>query len=141
MPKTLEYTCNNDLETRALFETTLKYIGKLAETDSSINKLELQSFSSNVSIDYLAFTNVVANEIVTRLADRQSVLEESSVETRMEKICAYIEGNLEISRAEKRIQNRKTASAGRAKGILSSRADESYFRRTPERTPTNGRNI
>ncbi len=104
--ETLEYTCNNDLETRALFETTLKYIGKLAETDSSINKLELQSFSSNVSIDYLAFTNVVANEIVTRLADRQSVLEESSVETRMEKICAYIEGNLEISRAEKRIQNR-----------------------------------
>ena len=104
--ETLEYTCNNELETRALFETTLKYIGKLAETDSSINKLELQSFSSNVSIDYLAFTNVVANEIVTRLADRQSVLEESSVETRMEKICAYIEGNLEISRAEKRIQNR-----------------------------------
>lgn len=104
--ETLEYTCNNDLETRALFETTLKYIGKLAETDSTINKLELQSFSSNVSIDYLAFTNVVANEIVTRLADRQSVLEESSVETRMEKICAYIEGNLEISRAEKRIQNR-----------------------------------
>ncbi len=103
---TLEFTCKNDVETRALFDTTLKYIAKLAETNNSINKAELKSFAINQTIDYLSFTNVVANEVVTRLSDRQAILEETSVELRMEKICAYIEGDLEIALAEKRIQNR-----------------------------------
>ena len=103
---TLDFTCKNDVETRALFDTTLKYITKLAETNSSVKKADLKAFAMGQTIDYLSFTNVVANEIVTRLADRQAILEETSVETRMEKICAYIEGDLEIALAEKRIQNR-----------------------------------
>ena len=104
--ETLDFTCKNNVETRALFEETLKYIGKLAETDKNINKIELKNFSVSQDVDYLAFTNVIANEIVTRLDVRQSVLEETSVEARLEKICVYIEGEMEIVRAEKRIQNR-----------------------------------
>lgn len=103
---TLDFTCKNDVETRALFDTTLKYITKFAETNSSVKKADLKAFAMGQTIDYLSFTNVVANEIVARLADRQAILEETSVETRMEKICAYIEGDLEIALAEKRIQNR-----------------------------------
>ena len=104
--ETLDFTCKNNVETRALVEETLKYIGKLAETDKNINKIELKNFSVSQDVDYLAFTNVIANEIVTRLDVRQSVLEETSVEARLEKICVYIEGEMEIVRAEKRIQNR-----------------------------------
>ena len=71
---TLDFTCKNDVETRALFDTTLKYITKLAETNSSVKKADLKAFAMGQTIDYLSFTNVVANEIVTRLADRQAIL-------------------------------------------------------------------
>ncbi|MCM1533845.1 MAG: endopeptidase La [Corallococcus sp.] len=104
--ETLDYTCKNDVETRALFEETLKYLGKLADSDKSVSKLELKSFANAANVDYYAFTNIIANEVVNRLHYRQSVLEETSVEARLEKICVYIEGEMEIVRAEKRIANR-----------------------------------
>ena len=104
--QTLDFTCKNDNETRALFDQTMMYIAKLAEINKSVSRPDLKMFISGDQIDYLAFTNVVANEIVTRLNDRQSVLEETDVETRMERICAYIVGELDFANAEKRIANR-----------------------------------
>lgn len=104
--ETVDFTCKNDSETRALFEQTLNHIGKLAEINKNIAKIELKSFYNGQPIDYLAFTNVVANEIVTRLHERQSLLEETDVEVRMEKICAYIVAELDFVNAEKRIANR-----------------------------------
>lgn len=104
--ETLDFTCKNDSETRALFEQTLKHIGKLAEINKNISKLELKNFYVGQQIDYLAFTNVVANEIVTRLAERQAILEETDVELRLERICAYIVAELDFASAEKRIANR-----------------------------------
>ncbi|MDE7454868.1 MAG: LON peptidase substrate-binding domain-containing protein, partial [Clostridia bacterium] len=104
--QTLDFTCNNDTETHAWFDETIKYITKLAETDKNIKKAELKNFTSTPDIDYLTFTNLVANEIVTRLPFRQEILEETSIEKRLEKICVYIEGELEIVKVEKRISNR-----------------------------------
>lgn len=104
--ESLEFTCKNDSETRALFEQTLLYIGKLADIKKDISKLELKGFYGEQQIDYLSFTNVIANEIVTRLPERQSMLEETDIETRLEKICAYIVGELDLASAEKRIANR-----------------------------------
>ena len=104
--ETIDYVCRNDNETRALFEQTLRYIEKFAEINKNIAKLELKSFYSTKQIDYIAFTNVVANEIVTRLQERQAILEETDVEMRMERICAYIIAEIDFASAEKRIANR-----------------------------------
>lgn len=103
---TLDYTCKNDGETRALFAKTVQNLDKLADLDKNISKVDLKTFSQAQGVDYLAFTNVVANEVVKQLSARQDILEETSVETRLEKICAYIIGELEMSQVEKRIQNR-----------------------------------
>lgn len=104
--ETLDFTCKNNYETRAWFDETIKYITKLAETDKNIKKAEIKNFTTAQEIDYLAFTNLVSNEIVTRLPYRQEILEETSIEKRLERICVYIEGELEIVKVEKRIANR-----------------------------------
>ena len=104
--QTLDFTCRNDSETRAWFDETIKYITKLADIDKNIKKAEIKNFTNTSDVDYLAFTNLVANEIVTRLPFRQAILEETSIEKRLERICVYIEGELEIVKVEKRIANR-----------------------------------
>ncbi|MCH5151428.1 MAG: endopeptidase La [Clostridiales bacterium] len=104
--ETLDFTCGNGSESRALFEQTLNYIGKYAEINKNIAKVELKNFYVGQQVDYLAFTNVVANEIVTRLQERQAILEETDVDARMERICAYIVAELDFANAEKRIANR-----------------------------------
>lgn len=104
--QTLDFTCRNDAETRAWFDETIKYITKLADIDKNIKKAEIKNFTNTPDVDYLAFTNLVANEIVTRLPFRQAILEETSIEKRLERICVYIEGELEIVKVEKRIANR-----------------------------------
>ncbi len=104
--ETLDFTCKRNNETRALFEQTLSYINKLAEISKGVSKPDVKLFLVNGEIDYLAFTNVVANEVVQRLSERQRVLEETDVETRMELICAYVIGEMDFANAEKRIANR-----------------------------------
>ncbi len=104
--QTMDFTCQNNTETRAWFEETIKYISKLAEIDKNVKKAELKNCAAVKDVDYLPFTNLVANEIVTRLPYRQAILEETSIEKRMELICVYIEGELEIAKVEKRIANR-----------------------------------
>ncbi len=104
--RSLEFTCKHNNETRALFEQTLAHVQKLAEINNSVSKPEVKPFYVGGDIDYLAFTNVIANEVVSRLAERQSILEETDIETRMERICAYIVGELDYANAEKRIANR-----------------------------------
>ena len=104
--ETLDFTCKRDNETRALFEQTVSHINRLAEINKSVSKPDVKLFTVNGEIDYLAFTNVVANELVQRLSERQRVLEETDVETRMELICAYVIGEMDFANAEKRIANR-----------------------------------
>ena len=104
--ETLDFICAENGQTRALFEQTIQYVGKLAEVNKSIAKLDMKAFYASERIDYLAFTNVLANEIVSRLPQRQEILEETDVDVRMERICAYIVAELDFVNAEKRIANR-----------------------------------
>lgn len=105
--ETLDYYIVNKDDARALFDMTVGYIKQYAEVNTSAERIDPKTFTTpDGGVDYLAFTNVVGNELVTRLADRQSLLEENNLETRMEKICAYIIGELDIAAAEKRVANR-----------------------------------
>ena len=105
--ETLDYYIVNKDDARALFDTTVGYIKQYAEVNTAAERIDPKTFATpDGGVDYLAFTNVVGNELVTRLADRQRLLEENNLETRMEKICAYIIGELDIAAAEKRVANR-----------------------------------
>lgn len=105
--ETLDYYIVNKDDARALFDMTVGYIKQYAEVNTSAERIDPKTFTTpDGGVDYLAFTNVVGNELVARLADRQRLLEENNLETRMEKICAYIIGELDIAAAEKRVANR-----------------------------------
>lgn len=105
--ETLDYYIVNKDDARALFDMTVGYIKQYAEVNTSAERIDPKTFTTpDGGVDYLAFTNVVGNELVTRLADRQRLLEENNLETRLEKICAYIIGELDIAAAEKRVANR-----------------------------------
>lgn len=104
--ETLDFVCKFNNETRALFDQTIAHVRKLAEINKSVTVPDVNVFVNSGKTDYLAFTNVVANEVVTRLGERQAILEETDVEMRMERICAYIVGELDYANAEKRIANR-----------------------------------
>lgn len=105
--ETLDYYIVNKDDARALFDMTVGYIKQYGEVNTSAERIDPKTFTTpDGGVDYLAFTNVVGNELVTRLADRQRLLEENNLETRMEKICAYIIGELDIAAAEKRVVNR-----------------------------------
>lgn len=105
--ETLDYYIVNKDDARALFDMTVGYIKQYGEVNTVAERIDPKTFTTtDGGVDYLAFTNVVGNELVTRLADRQSLLEENNLETRMEKICAYIIGELDIAAAEKRVANR-----------------------------------
>lgn len=105
--ETLDYYIVNKDDARALFDMTVGYIKQYGEVNTAAERIDPKTFATpDGGVDYLAFTNVVGNELVTRLADRQRLLEENNLETRMEKICAYIIGELDIAAAEKRVANR-----------------------------------
>ena len=104
--ETLDYYIVKPDDARALYDTTVGYIKQYADVSKPAEKLDTKQFETADGVDYLAFTNVVANELVNRLADRQRILEETNLETRMEIICAYIIGELDIDAAEKRVANR-----------------------------------
>ena len=105
--ETLDYYIVNKDDARALFDMTVGYIKQYGEVNTAAERIDPKTFTTpDGGVDYLAFTNVVGNELVTRLADRQRLLEENNLETRMEKICAYIIGELDIAAAEKRVANR-----------------------------------
>ncbi len=102
--ETLDYTCQNNETTHALYLQTIAHVQKLAKIDTRL-KFDIKPYATQ-KVDYLSFSNVVANEVVTLLPRRQEILEELSVETRLEKICAYTVAQVEFIQAEKRIANR-----------------------------------
>ncbi len=103
--ETLDFVVQNDGETKELYENTLSYIEKLATISTTASKMDLKKFTGS-DVDYLAFTNIVANELISRLSSRQDILEETDVKVRLEKICAYIVSEMDFISAEKRIADR-----------------------------------
>ncbi len=116
--ETVDYICNNDASSNALYKQTIEYVKRLAKAEPRL-KIDIKPMTAE-HIDYLSFTNVVANEVVTMLPSRQDILEESNIDVRMEKICAYTVGQIEFIQAEKRIANRvkKQVEAGQKEYYL-----------------------
>lgn len=104
--ETLDYYCKENMETRALLHKTCQLVKDFGEINAGAAKLGVEKLADAENVDYIAFTNVVANEVVTRLSARQEILEETDLDARMEKICVYLTGELDFVKVEKRIANR-----------------------------------
>lgn len=104
--QTLDFYCKNDSESKALFKKTCEVATDYAEINKAVRKLSPQDIAKSVNADYLAFTNVLANEVVTRLASRQQILQETDVDRRMEELCVYMLTEMDFASVEKRIANR-----------------------------------
>ncbi len=103
---TLDFTRKNDTETRALFLKTCQLVKEMQEINSNLKKLTTDGFLREDMPDYLAFTNVIANEVVVKPVERQQLLEDTDLDSRLEKICVYILTELDFVKVEKRIANR-----------------------------------
>ncbi len=104
--ETLDFYSSDDGETKALFLKTCEYLEKYSEINRNISKDAVRSFLKQSGVDFIMFTDVIANEIVTRLTERQEILAETDAAKRMELLCAYIIGELDMAKVEKRIANR-----------------------------------
>lgn len=104
----LEFTCRNNAGTLALCTALVEHVSALAKvTESKSVKRNLQAvLTAAKGTDYLQITNIAANELVLRLPARQDILEETDVDMRLEKISAYVDGELELIKAEQRIAGR-----------------------------------
>lgn len=104
--QTLDYTCKNDVQTKALFTKTVELAKQFADLLPSGSKLNLDQFLTVPNVNYLNFTNIVANEIVSRLPERQQILQQTDLDKRMEDLCVYMLSELDFAAVQKRIQNR-----------------------------------
>lgn len=102
----LEFFCKKNAETQALFAKTCQICKEYSEINRGVSKLGLDKFTLIPDVDYLNFTNVVANEVVTKLPTRQQILEETNLDKRMEDLCVYMLAELDFAKVEKRIANR-----------------------------------
>lgn len=104
--ETIDYYVADQLTAKALYKKTLECLDRFATVNKMLNKNAIQALANNNSVDYIAFVDVVANDIVYRLKERQEILGEPSAEKRMEDLCVYILGEMELVKTEKRIANR-----------------------------------
>lgn len=102
----LEFTCKNDMQTKALFAKTCQVAKDYSQINSGVSKLGLDRFVASPNVDYLNFTNVLANEVVSRLSERQQLLQQTDLDKRMEDLCVYMLSELDFASVEKRIANR-----------------------------------
>lgn len=103
----LEFTCKNDSETLALFNKTCQVAADFSKINVGVSKIDLGRFSlAAPKVDYLNFTNVLGNEVVTKLDKRQQLLQQTDLDKRMEDLCVYMLSELDFASVEKRIANR-----------------------------------
>ena len=104
--ETIDYYVADALSAKAMYQKTLECLDRYANINKMLNKSAIKALAENSAVDYISFVDVVANDIVFRLKDRQEILAEPSAEKRMEDLCVYLLGEMEIAKAEKRIANR-----------------------------------
>ena len=100
----------NDLEgedentLQALLRTTHSFFEEYARTSMRVSPETLKSVSDVDQPDQLA--DVIAANVLTRLEDRQAILEEVSVAARLEKLCGILARETELADIEKQVQGR-----------------------------------
>ena len=96
---------NEDENTlQALLRTTHSFFEEYARTSMRVSPETLKSVSDVDQPDQLA--DVIAANVLTRLEDRQAILEEVSVAARLETLCGILARETELADIEKQVQGR-----------------------------------
>ena len=96
---------NEDENTlQALLRTTHSFFEEYARSSMRISPETLKSVSDVDQPDQLA--DVIAANVLTRLEDRQAILEEVSVAARLETLCGILVRETELANIEKQVQGR-----------------------------------
>jgi len=89
---------------QALLRTTHGFFEEFARASMRISPETLKSVSDVDQPDQLA--DVIAANVLTRLEDRQAILEETSVAARLETLCGILARETELADIEKQVQGR-----------------------------------
>ena len=89
---------------QALLRTTQSFFEEYARASMRISPETLRSVSEVDQPDQLA--DVIAANVLTRLEDRQAILEEVSVAARLETLCGILARETELADIEKQVQGR-----------------------------------
>ncbi len=91
-------------ETEALMRTTHELFEEYAKTSMRVSGETLRSVRDVDKADQLA--DIIAANVLTRVEDRQAILEEADVTRRLETLCTILGRETELSRIEKQVQSR-----------------------------------
>jgi len=97
-------TAENDPTIQALMRTTHDFFDEYARASMRVSPDTLKSVKDVEHPDQLA--DVIAANVLTRLEDRQAILEEVSVAARLETLCAILVRETELAGIEKQVQSR-----------------------------------
>ena len=91
-------------EIHALVRTTHEFFDEYARASMRISGETLHSVGEVDKPDQLA--DIIAANVLTRVEDRQAILEEFDVEKRLETLCAILVRETELAEIEKKVQGR-----------------------------------
>ena len=91
-------------ETEALVRTTHELFEEYARTSMRVSGETLRSVRDVDKADQLA--DIIAANVLTRVEDRQAILEEIDVTQRLETLCGILSRETELARIEKQVQSR-----------------------------------
>lgn len=100
----IDETPQDDTTLLALVRTTHELFEEYARASMRISPETLKSVSDVEAPDQLA--DVIAANVLTRLEDRQAILEEVSVTARLETLCGILIRETELAGVEKQVQGR-----------------------------------
>lgn len=102
LPKVEE--AEDETEMTALVRTAKKYFEEYAGNGQRVSDATTQSIREVEEPDHLA--DVIAANILTKLEDRQRVLEELNVKNRLETLCTILLREIELADVEQKVQSR-----------------------------------
>ena len=94
----------DDPTVQALMRTTHDFFDEYAKASMRVSPETLKSVKEVDAPDQLA--DVIAANVLTRLEDRQAILEEISVTARLETLCGILVREKELAGIEKQVQSR-----------------------------------
>lgn len=92
------------IEMQALVRTTQDFFAGYAAASQRVSAETVNSVREVEAPDQLA--DVIAANVLTHLEDRQAILEELDVKTRLEKLCTILARETELAGVEKQVQAR-----------------------------------
>ncbi len=94
----------DEMELQALVRTAKEYFETFAKASLRVSQETVASVNDVEAPDQIA--DIIAANILTRLEDRQKILEELDVKRRLESLCAILARETELAGVEKQVQAR-----------------------------------